>query len=116
MKCREMGGHLATVTSKEDLEDICALLNETDARYAWIGCYRNNNEALTWVDGTEVDFYAWAPGEPSETDAYDGANEDYLMLVRQDDGSWLYNDNRMDPFAGYAKYYSGVTAYVCSHG
>ena len=35
-------------------------------------------------DGKEHDFYAWAQGEPSMTDSYDSAAENYIMLVKAD--------------------------------
>ncbi len=115
LKCREMGGHLVTITSKADYERVCELLEGTSAKYVWIGCYRNDAGIFTWTSGAESDYYNWASGEPSEIDTYDGTSEDYIMLVRQPDGTWLYNDNRMDPIADYAKYYSGKIAYICEH-
>ena len=115
-KCREMGGHLVTISSADDYAAVCDMLKSANVKYVWIGCYRNNADILTWTSGAETDFYKWASGEPSVVDKYDGANEDYLMLVRQADGSWLYNDNRMDPMADYARYYSGKIAYICQHG
>ena len=115
-KCREMGGHLVTIKDEADYQYVCNMLSDTSAKYVWIGCYRNSEGELTWTSGETVDYYNWAGGEPSKYDAYDGAHEDYVMLVRQYDGTWKYNDSRMDPLADYALYYSGNIAYICQHG
>ena len=115
-KCREMGGHLVTIKDEADYQYVCNMLSNTSAKYVWIGCYRNSEGELTWTSGETVDYYNWAGGEPSKYDAYDGAHEDYVMLVRQYDGTWKYNDSRMDPLADYALYYSGNIAYICQHG
>ena len=111
-----MGGHLATIANEEDYLQVCELLKNVDAQYVWIGCYRNNNGIFAWTSGVESDFFKWANGEPSAHDSYDGANEDYIMLVKQADGTWLYNDNRMDPMSGYSYYYSGRMAFICQVG
>ena len=58
-------------------------------RYVWIGAYRGDDGQMKWIDGQSSDFYAWAQGEPSGTDSYDGATENYIMLVKQADGTWL---------------------------
>lgn len=115
-KCREMGGHLVTIKDETDFETVCDMLKNTSAKYVWIGCYRNSDGELTWTSGEKTDYYNWASGEPSNIDAYDGTHEDYVMLVRQYDGTWKYNDSRMDPLADYAVYYSGNIAYICQHG
>ncbi len=115
-KCMDLGGHLATIRSAEDYERICELLHSTDADYVWIGCYRNADGTLRWTTGESSEYFNWAAGEPSLSDSYDGAAEDYVMLVKQPDGTWLYNDSRMDPMADYSRFYSGKLAYICQMG
>ncbi len=114
--CRELGGHLATIKDETDYDKICQLLADSTAQYVWIGAYRADDGQIKWVDGQSHDFYAWAQGEPSETDSYDGAAENYIMLVKQADGTWLYNDSRADPMAQYSQFYSGKLAYICQIG
>lgn len=111
-----LGGHLATISSAEDYAVICDLLQNTDAQYVWIGCYRSGDGAMKWSGGESSDYFNWAPGEPSGSDSYDGAAEDYVMLVKQPDGTWLYNDSRMNPMADYSRFYSGKLAYICQMG
>ena len=115
-RCTELGGHLATIKDAADYEKLCQLLADSNAQYVWIGAYRGDDGQIKWLDGKEHDFYAWAQGEPSLTDSYDGAAENYIMLVKQADGTWLYNDSRPDPMAQYSRFYSGKIAYICQIG
>ena len=115
-RCAELGGHLATIKDAADYEKLCQLLADSNAQYVWIGAYRGDDGQIKWLDGNEHDFYAWAQGEPSMTDSYDGAAENYIMLVKQSDGTWLYNDSRPDPMAQYSRFYSGKIAYICQIG
>ncbi len=112
-KCTDMGGHLVAINDEEEFNKVCELLNGTNAKYAWVGCYRSSSGNFTWTNGDSIEYYNWAANEPSVRDAYDGTAEDFIMLVRQDDGSWKYNDSRMNPVADYSYYYSGRVAYVC---
>lgn len=115
-RCTELGGHLATIKDAADYEKLCQLLADSNAQYVWIGAYRGDDGQIKWLDGKEHDFYAWAQSEPSMTDSYDGAAENYIMLVKQADGTWLYNDSRPDPMAQYSRFYSGKIAYICQIG
>ena len=115
-RCMTLGGHLATIGSAEDYARICELLENTDAQYVWIGCYRSSDGAMKWTGGDSSEYFNWASGEPSYSDSYDGAAEDYVMLVKQPDGTWMYNDSRMDPMADYSRFYSGKLAYICQMG
>ena len=115
-RCTELGGHLATIKDAADYEKLCQLLADSNAQYVWIGAYRGDDGQIKWLDGKEHDLYAWAQGEPSMTDSYDGAAENYIMLVKQADGTWLYNDSRPDPMAQYSRFYSGKIAYICQIG
>ena len=112
-KCKEQGGHLVAINDEEEFAKVCEILNGTNAKYAWVGCYRSSSGNLTWTNGDNIEYYVWAANEPSYTDGYDGAAEDYIMLVRQADGSWKYNDSRINPVADYSYFYNGLIAYVC---
>ncbi|MCF0137030.1 MAG: C-type lectin domain-containing protein, partial [Oscillospiraceae bacterium] len=92
---------------------LCEVLADYNIRYAWIGCYRDNSGNMVWTNGQSTEYFNWAQGEPTYTDAYDGTAENYLMLAYQPDGSWMYNDSRINPVEDYPKYYSGRIAYIC---
>ena len=109
--CWEQGGHLAVISSQEELDEITALAEEQGITRLWIGCRRLNGN-LVWESDEEVEFYRWGEGEPSYQDSYDGVSEDFIMIYRVGD-EWFYNDNRNDPVADYPNFYSGTMGYVC---
>lgn len=116
LDCVARGGHLVTINTREEYATICAMLRDYNVKYVWVGCYRDPAGLMTWTSGQDVDAYFWQEGEPSMTDSYDGAEENYVILVRQSDDTWLYNDSRMNPLEKYAKYYTGRIAYICEYG
>ena len=102
------GGHLAVINDAEEYQKVLDLVKQQDVSYVWLGCRRVDG-AMTWVDGTDVDYWPWLEGEPSYVDG--NIAEDYLMLSRIN-GVWGYNDNRNDPAGDYPGFYSGRVAYV----
>lgn len=110
--CKAEGGHLAVISSAEELAEITALAEEAGAKFVWIGLHREAGE-LKWVTGESVDYYVWGSGEPSVTDS-DGTPEDYVLLWHTDSG-WIYNDCRNDPAAAYPSVYGGKLAYACEY-
>lgn len=112
-KAAALGGRLAVITSQNQLEDICALAEEAGVSRLWIGCHRENG-VFTWEGGESVSFYSWAAGEPTGTDSYDGAAEDYVMLWNHN--GWAYNDSRNDPMAEFGDVYGGTMGYVVEIG
>ena len=108
--CEEQGGHLAVISSREELDEITAQAEAMGLTRIWVGCRWENGE-LVWENGEETDFYNWAPNEPSTWDYYDDVPENYIMIYRDGD-QWLYNDNRDDPAGDYPEYYSGTMGYV----
>ena len=116
LACIEKGGHLVTINSQDEYDTVCAMLRDYNVKYVWIGCYRDPAGLMTLTSGPGGDVEFWRRGEPSMTDSYDGAEENYIMMVRQPDDSWLYNDSRMNPLEKYRKYYTGKMAYICEYG
>jgi len=111
-KCKEMGGHLVTISDEEEFNTIVALAEEKGVPRLWIGCHRVNGQ-LVW-ETEETGFEKWAKGEPSYVDVNDQVAEDYIMLWNNN--GWGYNDNRNDPIADYPAWYSGTVGYVCEFG
>lgn len=102
-RCQEMGGHLATITSQEEMDQIIALAEANDARYIWLGGYTSYDEYGSvfghWVTGEAFSFQAWSEREPSRVDK-DGTPEWYIMLWNIPSlGGWCWNDQRNDPAA-----------------
>ncbi len=99
---REAGGHLATITSEEEYEVICALADESGLKYLWLGAALTSDEMVwgedgCWITGEAWSFDVWYPGEPSLADA-DGTQEFCLCLWNAAyDGAdigWTMNDQR----------------------
>lgn len=109
--CVTQGGHLAVISTREEFEEITAMADAQGLKWLWIGCRRVDGE-FVWVTDDPVDFSQWAANEPSGWDDFDGVPENYVMIIRKDDG-WYYNDSRNDPASDYPQYYSGVMGYVC---
>jgi hypothetical protein len=116
MRCLEMGGHLVTITSQAEEDEIVTLVGTTDAAYIWLGGYTSydgyGNVFAHWITGENFSYSVWSDGEPSRTDR-DGTPEWYLMLWNPVAlGGWSWNDQRNDPLADF-KYFAGKLAYVC---
>jgi len=113
-KCYELGGHLANISSQEELNEITSLAEAQGLEKLWIGCHREN-AALVWENQEDISFYKWGKGEPSGYDSGDRVTEDYIMLWKFN-GDWVYNDSRNDPVKDYPAMYSGQIGYVCEYG
>ncbi len=112
--CEGKGGHLATVRSDADLQEIISLAQSKGATYIWLGAYRATNSHWYYVTGDALTYTKWDKGEPSAVDM-DGTREDYLLLwYRANNDAWFYNDMRNDPVA-VAPGYRGKLAYICQY-
>ena len=90
--CEERGGHLATITSRQEETRVLDLLDEQGMKAAWIGANnRNSSRGFSWITGERFAYAAWAPNEPNNA----GGNEYYLMLQKRGD-VWTWNDSRDD--------------------
>ena len=112
-KAEELGGHLAVITIEDELLKIAEAVGGAGIPRAWIGLHRVDGH-LQWETNEYVGFYLWDEGEPSETDRYDNAAEDFVMLINN--GRWCYSDCRNDPAAEYPDWYSGTMGYVVEFG
>ena len=113
-KCLAMGGHLATITSQAEMDELAALVDAQDIKNAWIGGYtsvRNGAAFGHWITGEVFDFAKWYPGEPSRNDK-DGTPEFYLVLWKVD-GEWSINDERDD--MATLSYLKGKCGYICEY-
>lgn len=61
--CENMGGHLATITSKEEQEAIESLIKNGTQKQYWLGGY--NDGGWKWVTGEKWSYTHWASGEPN---------------------------------------------------
>lgn len=115
-RCQEMGGHLATITSQAEMDQIVALAEAQDVKYLWLGGYTSYDDAGNvfghWVTGEAFTFQAWSANEPSRQDQ-DGTEEWYIMLWNIPSlGGWCWNDQRNDP-ASAVTYMAPSMGFVC---
>lgn len=87
--CESVGGHLATITSKEEDEYVYSLVSEKfDSAYFGFTDVAIEGK-WAWVTGEPVDYTNWASGEPNG----ENENEDYAMYYfKFKDGTWNDGD------------------------
>lgn len=101
--CQALGGHLATVTSQDEMDLLISMAESEGLLYVWLGGYtsydRFGGVFGHWVTGEPFTYEAWSRNEPSRIDQ-DGTEEWYIMLWNIPSlGGWSWNDQRNDPGA-----------------
>lgn len=116
-KCIDMGGHLVTISSQEEMNTVVSMAQNEGVKYVWLGGYTtidgDGRSTAYWVTGEPFTFSVWYKGGPSGYDL-DGTREDCLLLWYLDDYGWTWNDSRNDPLSFNA--YKGRLAFVCEYG
>ncbi len=104
-RCKEMGGYLATVTSKEENDFLKTLYAEKNKiGYILGGTDRDKEGVWTWMNGEAWSFTDW--NSPIEPNNGLGRGENYLFAGRNTDWKWV------DFFGGYDNY-SSTFPFVC---
>lgn len=121
--CEARGGYLATITSQEEYDQICALADQSNVKYLWLGANINSVDDTWgqngWLTGEAWTFECWYPGEPSKTDL-DGTEEFYLCMWKakmeneSEATTWTFNDQRND-IVGAVPSISGKLGYVLEY-
>jgi VWFA-related protein len=115
-RCQEMGGHLATITSQDEMDLLVSMAEDAGCKYLWLGGYtsydNSGNVFGHWVTGEDFSYQAWAADEPSRVDQ-DGTEEWYIMLWNIPSlGGWTWNDQRNDPAAAVPSMVDEM-AFIC---
>lgn len=89
-RCEEMGGHLMTITSKEEQAVIQNLLFlHGHKNYYWLGGFREMEDldGWKWITGETFSYTNWGKGEPSNT----GGHETLIAVYKYPglDGIWF---------------------------
>ncbi len=119
--CESRGGHLATITSESEYNEICAQADASGLTYLWIGGFANPSadadHLYAWITGEDWTFEKWFPNEPSQTDT-DGTKEDCLCLwnarYQDTDIGWTFNDQRNSLLTAFPSV-SGKIGYLCEY-
>lgn len=85
--CEENGGHLVTISSADELNEVLSLLPAEGLVSCWIGAYRTSAGDWAWVDGSELSYAAWGAGEPNNEDG----TENYVTLLKVNDAWSMYD-------------------------
>ena len=95
-EAKKLGGHLATITSKEENAALKTLVQSSGIN-VWIGATDKDKEGTwKWVTGEEFSFSNWASGEPNDANS----NEDYVGIY-YDSYTWNDYDNENSGVKGY---------------
>ncbi|XP_060596632.1 macrophage mannose receptor 1-like isoform X2 [Ruditapes philippinarum] len=63
--CDNNGAQLLKVDNEQEHEYIRTRISEMHLHYVWIGAkYSRLRQKHLWIDGSEMNFNGWAPGEP----------------------------------------------------
>lgn len=114
--CIARGGHLATISSQAEMDQLVSMCEGAGIKYCWIGGYtsiRNGAAFGHWITGEPFNYTAWYPGEPSRNDS-DGTPEFYLMLWKVEN-AWSWNDQRDDVLSSGLDYFKGKIGYICEY-
>ncbi|MBQ8983112.1 MAG: zinc-ribbon domain-containing protein [Lachnospiraceae bacterium] len=121
--CEARGGYLATITSEEEYDQICALADQSNVKYLWLGANIHSVDDTWgqngWLTGEAWTYERWYPGEPSKTDL-DGTEEFYLCMWKAkmenetEATTWTFNDQRND-IVGAVPSISGKLGYVLEY-
>jgi hypothetical protein len=60
-RCRELAGHLVSITSKEEQAFVSALVGSAPR---WIGLSRFGAPQFSWIDGESMTYENWEEGAP----------------------------------------------------
>lgn len=102
--CNNLGGHLATISSKEENDYIYSLMLDAGINSAYFGLTDKDKEgSWNWITGEKCEYVNWHNGEPNS----ENPNEDYAMFYwKYSDGTWNDGD-----FGGSTV--NGGVAFIC---
>ena len=85
-KCQSMGGHLATINSKEENDAIKKMISDNGidgCPYYFLGAGRTSRTTTDWkwFNGETFNYTNWSSGQPD-------SNGDEIALVMASDGQW----------------------------
>lgn len=117
-RAQELGGHLITITSDEELEIASKLINAAGCKYTWLGGHTgfqpNGSVFAWWTTGETMPDKYWCTDQPSGVD--NGITEDCILLwYLERDGGWTFNDVMTDPMS-YVDYYNGNLSFIVEYG
>ena len=87
--CENAGGHLATITSRQEQLAIAQLFSEAPYSAYWLGAKDKEWEgAWKWVTGEAFDWTNWYDNQPDNDNQNEYEEENYLTAVLNWDTQW----------------------------
>ncbi len=87
--CNELGGHLITITSKNEQTFLETYMNSQNyTSRTWLGGY-DDGSGFKWVTGEDFEYSNWYPGEPN----HDGGTGYFLATNHDKSYFGLWHDN-----------------------
>ena len=118
-KCQTRGGHLVSITSREENDFVARLVKGKSA--VWIGFYKPV-DAWKWANLEKTDFSNWSPGEPNinKRSPYMGVGicavfRGLERIIPSSYNNGLYRPSHTEASGEWEDVYSdtGVDGYVC---
>lgn len=105
--CTELGGNLATLTTKEENDFVMSLLSEHSYDAYWLGAFVTDT-GWEWVNGEAFDYTNFWPGQPDQ--AQPGM---VLQAWYRGTDEWMWDDTWNDGDIGGGEVHQG---FVCEWG
>lgn len=86
-KCRDLGGHLISLKSQEELDAVSAKFDIPNEFWIDIWDPNNNNNYLSVTTGLKPSFGNWVPGEPNNYN-----NGEHCVNLKPHSSKYLMND------------------------
>lgn len=109
--CEQMGGHLVTISNRDENTAVTELARDNLHPHYWIGLHRNQSNHWAWVTGetiSETGYENWATDEPSESTDNQFGFENVAHIVtnhpksKKTEGTWNDQfDHYEDPASVY---------------
>eukprot|EP00057_Strongylocentrotus_purpuratus_P027654 XP_011682128.1 PREDICTED: macrophage mannose receptor 1 isoform X1 [Strongylocentrotus purpuratus] len=99
--CQTLGGFLTSIHSQTE-QNFLSMRARMGGAYLWIGFHDYNTEnVFAWADGSEVDFYNWATGQPDNWKSKEDAV--HMRSNELDAGKWNDIDGDVSKLASVCK-------------
>jgi hypothetical protein len=82
--CESLGGHLATISSKEEQDIVYNLIKDGAKNQYWLGAYADENRAWHWVTDEAWSYTNWAHSGPNNW----LGKENYVQMYRLPNKYW----------------------------
>lgn len=93
--CEALGGHLATITSEQELQFVNSLRGLRRRTNYWLGAWQPSEEqGWTWVTGESWAYTFWGDNQPDDSQKDTGISEDYLQACY--DWGMKWNDSAVE--------------------